>query len=78
MHKRYLISLFMSFLLTTLAAHAQTYVFGRADLEVGFGASSVATGDFNGDGIIDLVSANQGDSTVSILLGHLMEGSARR
>src|SRR5262249_34848923 len=30
---------------------------------------SVAVGDFNGDGIPDLATANQGDNSVSILLG---------
>ena len=37
---------------------------------VGPGAFSAATGDFNGDGIVDLVSANQGNNTVSVVLGN--------
>jgi hypothetical protein len=41
---------------------------------VGPGAFSGATGDFNGDGIIDLVSANQGNNTVSVLLGNVEGG----
>jgi hypothetical protein len=41
---------------------------------VGPGAFSAATGDFNGDGIVDLVSANQGDNTVSVVLGNAEGG----
>jgi len=70
MNKRGLFPLVISLLSINLASHAQTYIFGRADLLVGSsGAYSVATGDFNGDGIIDLVSVNQPFNTVSILLG---------
>lgn len=47
---------------------------------VSTGASSdpraIATGDFNNDGKTDLISANQGSSTVSILLGDGMGGFA--
>ena len=41
---------------------------------VGPGAFSGATGDFNGDGIVDLVSANQGNNTVSVVLGNVEGG----
>src|SRR2546426_246263 len=37
---------------------------------VGSGPLSVAVGDFNRDGILDIVTANINDNTVSILLGH--------
>jgi hypothetical protein len=57
------------FLLSAVSAHAQTYIFGRADFPVGTAPVSIATGDFNGDGTIDLAVVNEGDSTVSILLG---------
>jgi hypothetical protein len=59
------------FLLSAVTSQAQTYIFGRADFAVGTGPASVATGDFNGDGIPDLVSVNQFDNTVSILLGNM-------
>jgi uncharacterized protein (TIGR03437 family) len=36
----------------------------------GRGAGSVAVGDFNGDGIEDLATANQVDSNVTVLLGN--------
>jgi hypothetical protein len=50
-------------------AAAQKYVFGRADFGVGTMPWSVAIGDFNGDGKLDLAVVNQADNTVSILLG---------
>lgn len=56
-------------LLITFAAQAQTYIFGRADFGVGSVPTSIATGDFNGDGITDLAVTNSNDNTVSILLG---------
>jgi uncharacterized protein (TIGR03437 family) len=37
---------------------------------VGAGPHSVATGDFNGDGKPDLVTANSGSNTVTIILGN--------
>jgi hypothetical protein len=48
---------------------AQTYIFGRADFPVNGTPVAVATGDFNGDGRVDVVSVNFTTSTVSILLG---------
>jgi hypothetical protein len=48
---------------------APTYIFGRADFGVGNLPLSVATGDFNGDGRLDLAVVNATDRTVSILLG---------
>ena len=36
---------------------------------VGFAPVSVAVGDFTGDGHLDIVTANAGDNTVSVLLG---------
>jgi hypothetical protein len=40
------------------------------NFETGSGPSSVAVGDFNGDGRLDLVVANIGSNTVSVLLGN--------
>ena len=37
---------------------------------VGFLPNSIAVGDFNGDGIPDLVTANEADNTVTVLLGN--------
>jgi hypothetical protein len=57
------------FSLSALSAPAQTYIFGRADFPVGASAIAVASGDFNGDGIVDLAIVNEADNTVSVLLG---------
>ena len=40
---------------------------------VGSFPESVATGDFNGDGIEDIVAANYGESTISLLIGNADE-----
>jgi len=56
-------------LLASVAAPAQTYIFGRADFAVGNFPTSVTAGDFNGDGVTDLAVNNSGDNTVSVLLG---------
>src|SRR6266545_3909963 len=51
-------------------AAAQTVSFGaKTDFGTGARPSSVAVGDFNGDGKLDLAVANFGSNTVSILLG---------
>src|SRR5437667_448978 len=50
---------------------AQTVSFiARADLEVGTNPRSVAVGDFNGDGRLDLAVANYYSNDVSVLLGN--------
>jgi hypothetical protein len=41
----------------------------RRDFATGRGPASVAVGDFNGDGHLDLAVANRDDDSVSILLG---------
>jgi hypothetical protein len=69
-----LVVLIISFLLSVTASHGQTYVFGRTDLPVAPGAFSAASGDFNGDGIIDLVSVSQSGNTVSVVLGNIDGG----
>jgi hypothetical protein len=51
-------------------ALAQTVSFTRTDYQVGSFPSSVATGDLNGDGSLDLVVANGSDNTVSVLFGN--------
>jgi hypothetical protein len=61
----------LAFLILSVSTiSAQTYVFGRADFAAGAGPSSVVTGDFNGDGIVDMVVTNFNDNTVSVLLGN--------
>lgn len=44
--------------------------FPRTDFPVGHSPSAIAVGDFNGDGKLDLAATNEGDNTVSILLGN--------
>src|ERR1700691_4705052 len=57
-------------ILTTPLASAQTFIFNRADFATGVGPVAVAVGDFNGDGVTDVVTANSTANTVSVLLGH--------
>ncbi|HXU38060.1 MAG TPA: FG-GAP-like repeat-containing protein [Blastocatellia bacterium] len=51
-------------------ASVQSVSFGpKTDFGTGFGPASVAVGDFNDDGKLDLAAANFDGNTVSILLG---------
>jgi hypothetical protein len=51
-------------------AFAQSFLLGnRLDFGTGSAPKVVATGDFNGDGIQDMVVANGGANTISMLLG---------
>lgn len=54
----------------TTSAPAQTYVFNQADFSTGASPVAVVAGDFNGDGKLDLATANSGDNTVSVLIGN--------
>ncbi len=56
-------------------AGAFTAVSGSA-LGVGAGPRSVAVGDFNGDGIQDLLTANEGGNNITVLLGNGLGGFA--
>jgi hypothetical protein len=67
--RRFLGIISVLFLLLPITAQAQTYIFGRADFPVGTSANSIAKGDFNGDGTLDLAVVNEADNTVSILMG---------
>jgi hypothetical protein len=51
------------------SATAQTYSFGQLSLSAGKQTTSIASGDFNGDGLTDLIVANLGENTVSVFLG---------
>ena len=55
---------------SSLITGTPTGNFPRTDFSVGHSPSAVATGDFNGDGKLDLAVVNEGDNTVSILLGN--------
>ena len=46
--------LILTFLILPSTTKGQQYVFGRADLSGSPGASQLATGDFNGDGRLDV------------------------
>src|SRR5690349_7842265 len=62
--------LFLSLALLHAPAAAQTYLFNRADFVAGAGSSFVISGDLNGDGKSDMVTANTFVGTVSVLLGN--------
>src|SRR5205809_7040346 len=53
------------------SALAQTVSFiGHADFAAGSNPASVAAGDFNRDGVLDLATANYGSNDVSVMLGN--------
>src|SRR5208337_851362 len=55
--------------LLTIIGSAPAVGYTKSNYAAGNGPSSVAVGDFNGDGILDLAATNRSDNTVSILLG---------
>ena len=59
--------LFASF---ALVSAAQVYTFNAATFGTGNNPSAAATGDFNGDGRLDVAVVNYNDNTVSVLLGN--------
>ncbi len=50
-------------------APAQSYLYNQSTFATGNSPAAVITGDFNGDGRLDLAVVNQADNTVSVLLG---------
>src|SRR4029077_10219455 len=60
----------VSQLSTSALAVTLTANFPRTDFNVGHSPDAIATGDFNGDGKLDLAVTNKGDKNVSILLGN--------
>jgi hypothetical protein len=67
----------VSVLLNTTAPGAATPTFAaKQDFATGTNPASVAVGDLNGDGKLDLVIANLADSTVSVLLNTTAPGAA--
>ena len=48
----------------------QVYVFNTATLPTGNNPVATASGDFNGDGRLDLAIANSNDNTVSVVMGN--------
>jgi hypothetical protein len=54
---------------TEPAAWAQQFLFGRNDSPISLNATSVAIGDFNGDGKLDAVVVEDQNSSVAVLLG---------
>jgi hypothetical protein len=67
----------VSVLLNTAPPGAATESFAtQQTFATGTGPAFVALGDTNGDGLPDLVAANQGDSTVSVLLSTMVPGAA--
>jgi hypothetical protein len=67
----------VSVLLNTTAPGAATPSFAaKQDFATGFNPRSVKMGDLNGDGKLDLVVANNGSATVSVLLNTTAPGAA--
>src|SRR5207244_1860176 len=58
----------VSVLLNTTAPGASSPSFAGPQISTGSGPNSVALGDINGDGRLDLVTANHDSNTVSVVL----------
>ena len=48
---------------------AQSYLFNRSDFSIGIQPGGIATGDFNGDGALDVAITDSFAQTVSVFLG---------
>jgi hypothetical protein len=60
----------VSVLLNTTPRGATSLTFNEQTYSVGYAPRSVTVADLNGDGNPDIVTANLGDNTVSVLLGN--------
>jgi len=68
--RRTLIFLAVLAVVATALASAQTFMFNRADFPTGTDPKTLAVGDFNRDGVMDVVTGNYSSAgTVSVLLG---------
>jgi len=79
MSRRLVVLLALAVCLTAVYAapsSAWALAFSGQPLEVGAAPQGVAVGDFNCDGIRDLVTANHDANTVSVLLGNGTGGVA--
>ena len=76
MHRRFLhftLLVLVLLSLSLIAGVGRAFAFGfapHADFATGTGPWTVAVGDVNGDGRLDLVTANTAASTISVLLGN--------
>src|SRR5207244_1962939 len=64
-----LLALITTLAITPTLIWAQGYLYNRADFPTGNSPAAVVAADFNRDGRLDLAVVNEGDNTVSILLG---------
>ena len=64
----------VTFVLSTCYALAQFAPGPGSPFAAGSAPVAIATGDFNGDGLLDAVVANQNSNTVTVLLGNASGG----
>jgi hypothetical protein len=75
MYKKIFLSLFLAVCFSLEAGFAQASFSAKTDFATGTEPYSVATGDFNGDGKIDMAVANTISGTVSVFLNTTTPGA---